>query len=141
MDCELQLKKFHNIGPETIIFPKEINFTTGAKTCQQLNGTMPLPKNLTELQIIFKNSKVNLESMQLWLPIIRSKNKTSVWVNSVDLNKQVTFLPWAIGQPNGVLIDQNCIIVSQETNNYNDIGCEELHLFACSLEKNKVWLI
>ena len=102
---------------------------------------MPLPKNLTELQIIFKNSKVNLESMQLWLPIIRSKNKTSVWVNSDDLNKQVTFLPWAIGQPNGVLIDQNCIIVSQETNNYNDIGCEELHLFACSLEKNKVWLI
>ena len=134
----MQLKHFITFIPETKIFPNEINYPSAAKFCQQLNGTMPVPKNLTELQNIYKNSKAYLTKSQLWLPIIRSKNKTSEWVNSDDLNKKVKYLPWAIGQPNGALIDQNCIIVTPETNDYNDIVCEELHLFTCMLEKNKV---
>ena len=127
------------LAAKTKIFPTKTNFKESLQMCNQLSGKMPLPRNLTEVAEVVKSSGKkfsDLKLLQAWLPIVRSSENSSEWVSSDPIPEKVNFLNWASGQPNGALIDQNCIIVTADSLGYGDVACDELHFFSCSLESN-----
>ena len=124
---------------KTKIFPSKTTFEIAFKMCNQLAGKMPLPRNISEINDVLKSSGKAFSDwklLQAWMPIVRSSENTSEWISPEDNPEKVTYLKWVPGQPNGALIDQNCIIVTADKLAYNDVDCEELHYFSCTLESN-----
>jgi hypothetical protein len=82
-------------------------FKLGHRLCNDLGGKMPLPTRSRDFAALFgKNLSTYLPSECrniFWLPIVTSKNSLSKWVdaNAGKTEKEVDYLPWAYGQPNG----------------------------------------
>ena len=130
-------------APKTKIFPSKVTFEAAVTLCSHLAGKMPFPRNASEVIEVVKSSGKSYSNkceLQAWLPIVRSNVNSLDWVHYESVIKEVqttvTFLPWAAGQPNGALIDQNCTIVTADSLGYSDIDCEDTYYFPCSLDSN-----
>ena len=65
-----------------------------------------------------------------------------MWIkeNFPDENQEVSYLPWAIGQPNG-FTSQGCMTYDFGRQGYNDRECTELNCFPCILQSNRFFKI
>jgi hypothetical protein len=81
------------------------------KVCQQLNGEMLLPRDEADLKEAFTIASLQLNKHcrdSFWLPIVRSKQNYTLWVNANNGSKTIEYLSWSFGQPNGYPT-QNCV--------------------------------
>ena len=121
-----------------VLFRYRVPFDTGYEICSQLGGKMQVPANTNDLnQLLPKHINLSdynsLRAATFWLPIKRSKKDKSKWVTLSEVNQtQVTFLLWALGQPNGELTSQDCIM-SMPQRGYFDSLCEDNNWFYCTL--------
>ena len=125
-----------------------MTFEEAALTCHQLGGSMPLPKSFEDIEEIIPFEKVNETLVQTefcqthWLPIMQGNKNKGIdeyqWEH-YKLNRRirniVPFLPWQLGQPNGLEFQQ-CVIMAPKTRSYYDVDCMESHCFFCSLCKH-----
>jgi hypothetical protein len=49
----------------------------------------------------------------------------------VNDEEEVVSLPWAYGEPNNAGNNENCVIVSEKFNGYNDVRCDNIVNFVC----------
>ena len=88
----------------------KLEFYKANRFCSQLGGIMPLPDNETNFTITFGNNLTSLLPEEcgdiFWMPIVKAKKNLTKWIDARNLNKQseVKYLPWAYGQPNGLII-------------------------------------
>ena len=143
-------------------FTNKMTFEEATLTCHQLGGMMPLPRNLEEVEdltALANESRRNngftdedsgmLECSTYWLPIKQKREKhlmeqEYLWIhnqfNDININgksggkKSVNFLPWELGQPNGLEFQQ-CVVMAPKTQLYYDVDCKETHCFFCSVCK------
>jgi hypothetical protein len=132
-------------------FTNKMTFEEATLTCHQLGGMMPLPRNSEEVEdltALANESQILKDGMSecttYWLPIKQKKeNKMEQeqydWINHKFNNKNesskfVTFLPWELGQPNGLEFQQ-CVVMAPKTQLYYDVDCKETHCFFCSVCK------
>ena len=136
-------------------FTKKMQFDEAALTCQQLGGRMPLPNKFQDFEQILpfvtpikliNNTNLTVvepeETCQThWLPISQgNRNQGSdvyEWTHyrfDQQEGKVVRFLPWELGQPNGLEFQQ-CVVMGTESKLYYDVDCKESHCFFCSLCK------
>ena len=140
-------------------FSKKMAFLEAALTCHQLGGMIPLPKNYEEVEALtaFANESLTTEGKEQcqthWLPIVQQQRKEEnklneekyEWVHyqfnaqianatGNESSKRVRFLPWQLGQPNGLEFQQ-CVVIAPETQLYYDVDCKESHCFFCSVCK------
>ena len=131
-------------------FSNKLTFEEASLTCHQLGGMMPLPRNFEEVEYLSAlanesqpTSDGKPECSTFWLPIIQKQgnniDQKYDWIhhkffNSNGSNKRVVFLPWQLGQPNGLEFQQ-CVVMAPEDNQYYDIDCKETHCFFCSVCK------
>ena len=127
-------------------------FVEAALTCHQLGGMMPLPRSHEELEALtaFINESLSIGGKQrcqtYWLPIVQ-KEGTKVdkeeyeWAhyqfningkNINEKNKLIRYLPWKLGQPNGLEFQQ-CVVMAPKNQLYYDVDCKEIHCFVCSV--------
>ena len=127
-------------------FSNKLTFEEALLTCQQLGGMMPLPRNFEEVEYLsaLENERQPTtdgkpECSTFWLPIIQKHGNNVMqeydWVHHKFFNnngsiKQVIFLPWSLGQPNGLEFQQ-CVVMAPEDKQYYDVGCKETHCFFC----------
>lgn len=127
---------------------KKITFEEAASTCYQLGGSMPLPTGVEHMEEIIPLENVNetirkQEACQThWIPITQGQKLESKdeynWEHYEPgkRNKKLAlFLPWHLGQPNGLEFQQ-CVVMAPETRHYYDVDCKEKHCFVCSLCKH-----
>jgi hypothetical protein len=138
-----------------LILPNKMTFEDATLTCQQLGGVMPLPRNsrdIEELTTFANNGQIlndggNMDCTTFWLPIKQLKKIKSNgtkqegdenydWIhlkyNNEECKNPVKFLPWELGQPNGLEFQQ-CVIMAPETRLYYDVDCKETQCFFCSV--------
>ena len=135
-------------------FTKKMQFDEAALTCQQLGGRMPLPETFEDFEHIvpssspiklINNTNVTVDSEEVcqthWVPIAQgsrySGSDVYKWTHYRFDKKDgdvVSFLPWELGQPNGLEFQQ-CVVMGTKTRLYYDVDCKETHCFLCSLCK------
>ena len=128
-------------------FNNEMTFEEATLTCHQLGGMMPLPRNFQEVEDIATlandGSRDGMwECSTYWLPITQENaNKVTEdydWIHHKFNNNgkaskfKVSFLPWELGQPNGLEFQQ-CVVMAPKTQLYYDVDCKETHCFFCSV--------
>ena len=138
----------------TVRFTKKMQFEEAAVTCQQLGGRMPLPDNYEDFEEMLptvvpsqfiNNTNSTVERKETcgthWLPIMQGsrypQSEAYQWNNyryDKKTGEVVRFLPWELGQPNGLEFQQ-CVVMGTETRLYYDVDCKEKHCFFCSLCK------
>ena len=84
------------------------------------------------------------ECSTYWLPITQQKQENNdemySWIHhkfnhpNKKEGKEVKFLPWELGQPNGLEFQQ-CVVMAPKTQLYYDVDCKETHCFFCSVCK------
>ena len=155
---ETKLQKTHSfpICNEDLInlkFSKKMTFEESTLTCHQLGGLMPLPGNSEEIEDLISfanNSRLHKSGVALkecstyWLPITQQKQEDNdevyAWIHhkfnhpNKKQGKEVKFLPWELGQPNGLEFQQ-CVVMAPKTQLYYDVDCKETHCFFCSVCK------
>ncbi len=88
----------------------DLEFAKAKNFCPKLGGIMPLPDSETNFKIIFGNNLTPILPEEcgniFWMPIVKAKKNLTQWVDARNLDKQikVKYLPWAFGQPNGLII-------------------------------------
>ena len=135
----------------TLTFPTKTTFKEAITTCGQLGGSMTLPTNMHDLLDL--NNSVNqriigsdkTECNTTWIPLYlvdgdKSSSEETLKFslpfqkNIGALSSKEVFLPWQIGQPNG-LGYQKCIVYTTfGTPKYFDVECTERHCFYCSVQ-------
>ncbi len=102
-------------------FQTPMNYESAIFIGQYLNGEMYLPSNATSLKYLFTNTNLStICNASFWVPIVRAKENSSIWVNGYNKSEEVKYLPWMKGQPNGYPI-QNCVKAQLVEYGYNDI--------------------
>jgi hypothetical protein len=87
-----------------------LEFYKAKSFCSQLGGVMPLPDSETNFKIRFGNNLTSILPEEcnsiFWMPIVKSKKNLTQWIDArkVDKQSEVKYLPWAYGQPNGLII-------------------------------------
>jgi hypothetical protein len=70
---------------------------------------MLLPRDESALKKAFSTNTTLSQCRDFfWLPIVRSKDNYTQWVEANNASKTVEYLPWSFGQPNGYPT-QNCV--------------------------------
>ena len=135
-------------------FTKKMQFEEAALTCQQLGGSMPLPITYDDFDDIvplpgqyqiINSTNVTIEPQETcqthWLPIQQGRryprSEVYQWNKyrfDQKIGDAVRFLPWELGQPNGLEFQQ-CVVMGTTTRLYYDVDCKESHCFSCSLCK------
>ena len=135
-------------------FKKKMAFEDAALTCQQLGGNMPLPEGYEDFDELIpvipptelvNNTNTTVEPdvcQTYWLPIYQGnkyeKGDDEYRWNHYRFDKKggelVNFLPWELGQPNGLEFQQ-CVVMGTNTRLYYDVDCKETHCFLCSVCK------
>ena len=110
-------------------------------TYDDFDDIVPLPG---QYQII-NSTNVTIEQQEScqthWLPIQQGRryprSEVYQW-NKYRFDQKagdaVRFLPWELGQPNGLEFQQ-CVVMGTTTRLYYDVDCKESHCFSCSLCK------
>jgi hypothetical protein len=120
-------------------FQTPMNYESAIFVGLYLNGEMYLPANNTSLNYLFTNTGLNIISnASFWVPIVRAKENSSVWVNGYNKSEDVKYLPWMKGQPNGYPI-QNCVKAQLAEYGYNDIDCESERSFNVNAAKSPIF--
>ena len=150
---QIQTDIFYPTLQVDLKFSKKMTFEEATLTCHQLGGMMPLPRNFQEIEgltALANESKTTdsgrEECKTHWIPIVQKEeanskqdNQEYEWVHyqfnvNGSSNKTVRFLPWQLGQPNGLEFQQ-CVVTAPETQLYYDVDCKETHCFFCSVCK------
>ncbi len=105
--------------------------------CQGLGGSMPLPRNSTELerlhQAAWRENNHAVCKEGFWLPVVQSSKNFSKWIFDDKREVEPTYLPWLKGQPNGGRI-QNCTKTTTDRNFYfQDVECDYILCTICRL--------
>ena len=114
---------------KTFLYPPfNYNFEHAFEICRRLGGSMPLPATVDDTKALVEiaNNTSNTDCKYAWLPIVQSgkadKEGNYDWVHHQSgngANEKVAYLPWGLGQPNG-LDRQRCVIVIFRTEPYYD---------------------
>ena len=138
------------VNDKTLLtFSSKVTFKEAVLTCAQLYGTMPFSKDNEDLHELttLVNSKILGSSKDrcnsTWMPLYlngNTNNSTNEGLNFELYDKVLKplesnnlYLPWQIGQPNG-LGYQKCVILTVVGNPlYFDVECKELHCFYCQV--------
>ena len=89
------------------IMSYNVTSSFGRSLCSDLGGWMPLPTRAKDLNATFGRNISALMTPEcpatFWLPLHKSKNNSLKWVEGYRAKpeKEVDYLPWAYGQPNG----------------------------------------
>ena len=132
---------FNNSSKSTALklFSSRINFQQAHSFCQNLNGSMVLPANKNELDLLFLLQPDNLEQNcngMIWINAVHSKSNVSLWFNGSNTSEVIKYLPWVTGQPNGNGV-QNC--VSSTKDGYSDNDCQKERCFICKMSKYPIF--
>jgi len=120
-------------------FQTPMNFESAIFVGQYLSGEMYLPSNKTSLKYLFTNSNLStICNASFWVPILRAKENSSIWVNVHNKSEEVKYLPWLKGQPNGYPI-QNCVKAQLAEYGYNDIDCKSERCFNVKAAKSPIF--
>jgi hypothetical protein len=129
----------HPSPPKIRWFKTRMNYESAMFVTQYLNGEMSLPSNKVSLQSMFTNTDLRiLCGTSFWVPIVRAKANSSLWVNGYNMSTEVKYLPWSTGQPNGYP-SQNCVGAEKEDFGYTDIECTSKMCFNIFIAKSQIF--
>jgi hypothetical protein len=128
---------------ETVILaPYPNSFEKAEQFCTNLNGFMPLPRNLSHLADIFANSQkakiVEKCSNKFWIPIRRFNE--SKWVDRGKNATEVNYLPWTKHETSVKFEHEDCayVIIDGPSMNYSESSCEDDLCFACQVPNQRL---
>jgi hypothetical protein len=120
---------FHPSPSKLRWFQTPMNYESAIFIGQYLNGEMYLPSNTSSLKYLFTNTNLStIFNASFWVPIVRAKENSSIWVNGCNKSEEVKYLPWMKGQPNGYPI-QSCVKAQLAEYGYNDMECNSERCF------------
>ena len=131
----------NNEQSHTLAFVEGYDFSDAELRCTTLGGSMPYPKRQNHLENLIKLGHATIEECnRYWLPIkqhhIQGRKEKYEWIYEKNQSSElVDYLPWRLGEPNGLDIEQ-CIVVDLRTGLYSDVMCnptdESKYCFFCS---------
>ena len=62
------------------------------------------------------------------------------WYFEGDNQERAQFLPWKLGQPNGLDVER-CVVLDLMVGTYEDVSCSEKHCTLCAFEKQQKFSI
>jgi len=93
------------------IFTNLKSYVEARLDCRSLGGKMPIPQNEDHLKELMESSKNDPEHKNChegyWIPMIQSKYNFTKWIVDDGSEREATYQPWSVGQPNGGQ-KQNC---------------------------------
>ena len=102
--------------------------------CSLLDGRLIYPNTQEDLDhikaLINKSRHAEACKRAVWVPIRRSKDDPTKWIDTGS--NEVSFLPWAEDQPNGMGL-QDCIVSKDK--GYSDIECTGQYCSFCMTQK------
>jgi hypothetical protein len=117
------------------------------QVCDNLGGKMILFENKNEIYDFFASVPVNQTFLtqcksKVWVP---TKKVNHTWYTYPDANEILTFLPWMVGEPNGDLVGEECIMLKGReypclgfVRRYFDLSCYIETCFECSFQQDTI---
>ena len=153
----------------TLMIPVRMTYSSARLTCAQLGGLMTYPTDKIMLSDInsdyresntypemairnrYKGAKSTKDNDQIstvcnkhfWIPITqqeKSSNEITWWSDTGASKAQMSFLPWELGQPNGLSLEK-CIHLKLDNQTYSDIDCDDLVCHLCTFQNTQVYTI
>jgi hypothetical protein len=101
---------FLALGPST--------YQNATKICKSLDMSIATFTSYSEAQQVYDASIKLLPSA--WVGMERN-----MWNRFMNRDLKVVDLPWAEGEPNDLVANENCVITSLNLGGYNDVPCRE----------------
>ena len=77
---------------------------------------------------------------KFWMPIVQepkeNESQKHSWYFDGKENERASFLPWKLGQPNGLDVEK-CVVVNIMEGTYEDVACSEEHCNLCTFENQQ----
>ena len=88
------------------ILSYKLTFQESYDLCSNLGGEMPTPtrEHFTEMKNYNLSLYTECQKSYFWVPITKSKENSSVFVEANKEQNNVDFMPWGYGQPNGNIL-------------------------------------
>ena len=67
-------------------------------------------------------------------------NEITWWPDTSASETQMSFLPWELGQPNGLNLEK-CVNLKLDNETYSDIDCDDLVCHLCTFQNTQVYTI
>ena len=126
-------------------------FLENEETFQQLNATVPgsavygILNRFTDKRKTSEHEQMeNPCNHKFWMPVLQNGEEIEPgkysWYFDRDENQRTGFLPWKIGQPNGLDLER-CVILNLIDGTYEDVLCSEKHCTLCSFENQQRFTI
>jgi hypothetical protein len=122
------------------LFNSLMKFEEAKSVCGHLESQMQLPMDVDDFKAFSdlgnQYPMKNTCEGQIWLPIVRSPENYTRWINVYNLTEEITYLPWTDGEPNGYPF-QNC--VTSDNEGYSDRECDDDKCFVCNFTKSPIF--
>ena len=152
---------------ETVLMMPFLKKYEGAKTaCEHFGGNMVYLDNAEDFQqlnAIEGNQDIgihnrresvkatedvkqmsNLCNYKFWTPIVQRGEALEFgrynWYNDKDQERIASYLPWKIGQPNGLDLEK-CVVLNLKDGTYEDVACSERYCGLCSFADQQKFTI
>ena len=86
----------------------------------------------------------NLCNYKFWMPIVQRgqalKFGSYNWFHDMAEDKMASYLPWKIGQPNGLDLEK-CVVLNLKDGTFEDVACSEKYCGLCSFKAQQKFTI
>jgi hypothetical protein len=132
-------------------FGGKMVFLENEEMFQQLNASVP-DSTVHGILNRFTNKRNTKEHEQMetpcnhkfWMPVLQNGEEIEPgkysWLFDRDEHQRTAFLPWKIGQPNGLDLER-CVVLNLIDGTYEDVPCSENHCTLCSFEDQQRFTI